>query len=250
MNYSFTFFCPAYFDEKSIPVVVEKAHNLFSKVAEDYEIIIVHDCSPDNTGAVADSLALKYPKVRVVHHSVNKGYGRVIKTGFQEAGQFDFICFTDGDNQYDVYDFEKMFPLLDQYDAVIGYRVENSNNPARQFISFAYNFILRTFFSIPFKDLSCALRIVKREAAEGIHVESDSSFMPAELILRLHRKGYKVGEVPIRTYPRLHGKSTIMNMHNTLWSIREIIKLRLKLFFEGLNESKPAEKSVTYHKPS
>ena len=62
-------FFPAYYDEKNIGKVVEKAVSVCEEIdLKDYEITIIEDGSPDNTAKVADELAKKFPKVKVIHH--------------------------------------------------------------------------------------------------------------------------------------------------------------------------------------
>jgi glycosyltransferase involved in cell wall biosynthesis len=89
---SFSFFCPAYFDEKNLPKVIDKAVELCEDISEKYEIIIVEDGSPDKTGEVADDLARQYQNVRVIHHRKNRGYGGALKTGFNSC-RYDYVAY-------------------------------------------------------------------------------------------------------------------------------------------------------------
>ncbi|MBU0951909.1 MAG: glycosyltransferase family 2 protein [Elusimicrobia bacterium] len=225
MKKTFSFFCPAYYDEKNITLVIEKAVNLLNEIAQDYEIFIINDGSPDNTGKVADELAVKYPKVHVIHHPKNLGYGAALQDGFKYANKFEYVLFTDGDNQYDVYDFKKSLQLLDQYDMVIGYREFNANSNLRKLVSICYNFFIRTLFGVNFKDLGTALRVVKRDAVNKIHITCTGPFAPAEIVLKLAKLGFNIGMVPIRSYPRLHGKSTSLIPKNAFETIKDILRI-------------------------
>jgi glycosyltransferase involved in cell wall biosynthesis len=72
-------FFPAYYDEENIGKVVDKAVAVLESLAlKDYEIIIIEDGSPDRTGEVADELARKYPRVRVIHHEKEHGLWRYL----------------------------------------------------------------------------------------------------------------------------------------------------------------------------
>lgn len=225
----YSFFCPAYNDEKNITTVVEKAVTLFSEIARDYEICIINDGSPDDTGKVCEELSQKYEKVKVIHHETNLGYGAALKDGFLNADKFEYICFTDGDNQYDVYDFQKLIPLLPEYDMVIGLREHNANSNIRKVISFCYNFSIRLLFGTKFKDMGAALRIVKRSTLNNINIICKGSFAPAEIIIKLHKLGYKIGTIPISSYPRLYGKSTSLSPKNFVKTILEMIKVLLNV---------------------
>ena len=109
-----TLFFPVYNDEFTIPIMVEKSIQVLNEIANKYEIIIINDGSPDKSGEVADQFAAKYSSVKVIHHEKNMGYGAAIQTGFKHAN-FEWICFTDGDDEYDVMDLKKMIKLKEYY---------------------------------------------------------------------------------------------------------------------------------------
>ena len=68
-NITLSVFFPAYYDENNIGKVVESAVKVLDELKlKDYEVIIIEDGSPDKTGEVADKLADKHSKVRVIHH--------------------------------------------------------------------------------------------------------------------------------------------------------------------------------------
>ncbi len=82
-NVTLSVFFPAYYDEKNIDKVVIKAVQVLEELRlKDYEVIIIEDGSPDKTGEVADGLAKRFDKVRVIHHEKNLGYGATLKDGF------------------------------------------------------------------------------------------------------------------------------------------------------------------------
>ena len=222
-----SFFCPAYYDGENVTHVVNKAVSLFPQLCEDYEIIVIDDGSPDNTGEVLDKLAATHDKVKVIHHPGNLGYAEALKTGFKNANKFDFILFTDGDNQYDVEYFKCMVDYMEDHDAVITYRTKNGNNFIRQIISWIFNRVLNIMFREPFKDLSSALRLVRKSAIKSIELRSTSIFLPVEVILRLHKKGFKIKEIPIETKRRLYGRSTSLLPRNFISAILDMIRLRM-----------------------
>jgi len=225
-----SFFCPAYYDGKNIAHVVNKAVDVFSELCKDYEIIVVNDGSPDNTGKVLDRLALIHKKVKVIHHPRNLGYAEALKTGLKNANRFEFILFTDGDNQYDVEYFRKMVRYMKDYDAVISYRTKNANSFTRRVISWVFNRVLNIIFREPFKDLSSAFRLVKRDALNGIKFESTSIFFPIEVVLKLHKRNLRIKEIPIETRKRVHGRSTSLLPKNVMGLIKDIFKVRLNNF--------------------
>lgn len=225
-----SFFCPAYYDGENISHVVRKASEVFSELCEDYEIVVINDGSPDNTGAVLERLALVYDKLRVISHPRNLGYAAALKAGFKNAIKFDFILFTDGDNQYDVGYFRDMVCHMEDYDAIITYRTENGNSFARRLISWVFNRTLNVMFGEPFRDLSSAFRLAKKSAIQSIEFRSQSIFLPVELMLKLQKKKFKIKEIPIRTKKRCHGRSSSLLPRNFAGAIADMIKIRIKDF--------------------
>ncbi|MFH1537431.1 MAG: glycosyltransferase family 2 protein [bacterium] len=220
-----SFFCPAYLDEGNIESVVRKALEVLREHAERFEITIVEDGSPDNTAAVADRLAAQHENVRVIHHGQNRGYGEATKTGLKSTS-FDVIAFTDGDGQYDPRDLARMFPHLKDNDAVIGYRLNLPNSALRNLLSRAYNFAMRLMFGTQFRDLSCATKVFKRPAIEALNIRSSGIFTQGEIVLRAGRRGFRIAQVGVPAYPRLHGKSSSITWKNFLQLVREAIALR------------------------
>ena len=90
---------PAYNEARTIHLILEKieAVQLISNIKK--EIIIVNDCSSDNTAEVVRGLMQKYPAIRFVEHEVNKGKGAAIHTGIKEASG-DYIIIQDADLEY------------------------------------------------------------------------------------------------------------------------------------------------------
>ena len=98
---SLSIFFPTYNEELNIEESVNKAEHVVRELTDMYEIIIVNDGSTDRTGEIADKLSLINKKVKVIHHSVNQGYGSAVWSGIQ-AAQYDYIFFTDADLQFDL----------------------------------------------------------------------------------------------------------------------------------------------------
>ena len=79
---------------------------------DDYEVIVVNDGSQDNTGEVLEELRREFaPRMRVVTHPENRGYGGALRTGFASATK-EFVFYTDGDSQYDVAELPRLLELV------------------------------------------------------------------------------------------------------------------------------------------
>lgn len=222
---SISFFCPAYFDEKNLPILIPKIFGVLKKNTSAFDMLIIEDGSPDNTGNVAERLSAKYrPYVNVIHHKKNLGYGATLREGFKNAKKYDYTFYTDGDNQYDVAELEKMLPYLKHYDAVVGHRTKRALTFSRQLQTFIFNLLIKFLFSTNIKDINCAMKIISRKALNSITLQSDSSFIDAELLIKLRDKGCKIKEVPVGHFPRKFGKASGGNKSVILKTIEEMIK--------------------------
>jgi glycosyltransferase involved in cell wall biosynthesis len=216
-----TIFFPVYNDENTIPIMTEKCIDVLKDVSSNYEVIIINDGSPDNSGKVADEMASKFDCVKVVHHEKNKGYGAAIKSGFEHA-QYEWVCFTDGDDEYDIEDLRKMIKLKDYYDLIITFRYVKLYSTLRVFISGIYNKIFRFVFRTNYRDISTGLRLIKKSVYNDLTIISDSPFIGAEITLRTMLKGYRVGEMGIQTFPREFGKGASVSPKNIMRTIKDM----------------------------
>jgi glycosyltransferase involved in cell wall biosynthesis len=224
-----TLFFPVYNDEFTIPIMVEKSIQVLEEIADKYEIIIINDGSPDKSGEVADQFAAKYSTVKVIHHEKNMGYGAAIQTGFKYAN-FEWICFTDGDDEYDIEDLRKMIRLREFYDLIITFRYVKLYSTFRVFISGVYNKLFRLIFRTNYRDISTGLRFIKKEVVTDLKLISNSPFIGAEITLRTMLKGYRVGEMGIQTFPREFGKGASVSFKNIVKTIKDMYFVRKDIF--------------------
>lgn len=222
---SISFFCPAYNDEKNLPALVPHVSEFLREITDVYEIIIIHDGSPDKTGEVADALAREYPNVRVIHHAKNMGYGAALYDGFMGA-RYDYVMYTDGDNQYDVREFAPYLYLLDTADVLSGYAVEKTASFRRKVQSEVWNWLIRILFFVWCRDINCAMKIYKRGVLEKISIRSSSCFIDAEMIIKAKKTGFKVVQFPVTHFPRTTGLASGSKVSVIVPTIVEMLKYR------------------------
>jgi glycosyltransferase involved in cell wall biosynthesis len=224
-----TVFFPVYNDEKTIRSITLKSIDVLEEIASEYEVLIINDGSPDNSGKIADELSKEFKNVRVIHHPKNMGYGAALKTGFQHS-QYDIICFTDGDDEYDISDLKKFIRLKDFYDLIITFRYVRMYSTWRIFVSRTYNFVLRFLFKTTYRDISTGLRMIRKSLIPEIELISNSPFIGAELTIKCMLKGYRVGEVGIQTFPRTFGKGSSVSFINIIKTIKDLKKVHNQIF--------------------
>ena len=109
---SLTIFFPAYNDAPSLPALVEQAFSTARQITADVEVVVVNDGSQDNTDEVLAELSARYgPRLRVVRHAGNQGYGAAVRSGFAAATK-DYVFYTDGDGQYDVTELPRLVEAM------------------------------------------------------------------------------------------------------------------------------------------
>lgn len=222
-------FFPVYKDERTVRRVAEKAITVLQDVAKEYEIVIVDDGSPDRSGEIADQLAAEHPFISVVHHPRNLGYGAAIKSGFSRV-RYEWVCFTDGDDEYDVYDLYKLIALKDFYDLIITFRYVKVYAGDRQIVSWVYNVVLRALFRTSYRDISTGLRLIRKSLIDQLTCHSNSPFIGAEITIKSMLKGYRIGEVGIQTFPREFGKGASTSVPNIIATIRDMASVYRTVF--------------------
>jgi glycosyltransferase involved in cell wall biosynthesis len=226
---SLSVFFPAYNDEGNIGKVAGAAVEVLEELGCDYEVIIVHDGSPDRTGEVADGLARRHSKVRVIHHEKNLGYGAALKTGFTNA-RHEYVFYTDGDNQFDVGEMRKFVALTraDLSDLVIGFRNRKQYTLYRKVVSFTYNLVLQVLFDLPYRDVDCAFKLVPRSLIDQIDISSVDAFIDAELLIKAQQLGYSITEIGVIHRPREAGVSGVKTKV-ILGTIKEMVRFYLQV---------------------
>jgi glycosyltransferase involved in cell wall biosynthesis len=221
-------FFPAFNDEGSIGSLVADALALLPALTDDYEVIVVNDGSTDGTAEVLEELARREPRLRVVHHGVNRGYGAALRTGFASATK-ELVFYTDGDGQYDVKELAALRPLLAAgVDIVNGYKIQRADVWRRKAIGALYNRIAHLLFSIPIRDVDCDFRLMRRRAFEGLELVSSSGSICVELVHKLHRAGRTFAELPVNHYPRAHGRSQFFTLRRVGRTALDLTGLWLK----------------------
>ena len=226
---SVSVFFPVYNDEATVARVTEKALRVCGEIADTYEVIIVDDGSPDASGRIADALAGQHDVVRVIHHPHNRGYGAAVRSGLQ-ACRYEWICFTDGDDEYDLRDLKKLWRLRHHYDLIITFRYVRRYSGFRILLSRVYNVVLRHLFFTRYRDVSTGLRLVRKSLIDELTLEATSPFIGAEIAIKSMLKGYRVGELGIQTFPREFGRGTATSPQNIYRTIVDMVRCYRRVF--------------------
>ena len=209
---SLSIFFPAYNDSGTIGSLVIRALQVAETLTPDYEVIVVNDGSRDDTGEILDELARLYPAhFRPVHHPVNRGYGGALRTGFASATK-DLVFYTDGDAQYDPGEVTELWNALrDDVDWVNGWKISRSDPLHRIVIGRVYHHTVKLLFGLTVRDTDCDFRLMRRRVFEKVTLTRSSGVICVELMKKVQDHGYRVAQVPVHHFHRMHGQSQFFN---------------------------------------
>jgi glycosyltransferase involved in cell wall biosynthesis len=214
-------FFPAYNDWGTIASLVVLVSAVMRELTDDWEVIVVNDASPDHTAQILDELKKTHPKLRVVTHEKNRGYGGALRSGF-EAATKEYIFYTDGDAQYDVRELKVLWQERGSAALVNGYKIARNDPLHRKIVGKLYHRFVKTCFGLRIKDVDCDFRLIKRSVFERVELKRDSGLICVELVTKIEKNGFEVAQVPVHHYHRLHGRSQFFNFRRVfrvLWEM-------------------------------
>lgn len=199
----------------------------------DKEIIVIDNCSSDGTKEMLKTLE-KDSVLRVVIHDKNMGAGYSVREGISFA-QGEYFYSPGADLEYRMEDVYKMMEKIEaeKLDGVFGSRLlDKKDIPIFKLIkerpywlgSIIGTFLINLFYGRNFTDI-IATKLIKTDILKGLSCQTTNQAFEFELVSRLCKKRYKIGEVPVWYKPRTHkeGKTIrAMDMIPALWAIFRI----------------------------
>jgi len=174
------------------------------------EILIVDDCSTDNSLKLAEKFSENHPEVTVLRHERNRGKGAALQTGFQHAtGQI--VAIQDADLEYDPADLKRMVaPIVNnQADVVLGSRfAAGSAHRVLYFWHYLGNKFLtllsNMFSDLNLTDMECCYKVFRREIIQQINIQESRFGVEPELVAKVAQKRVRIYEMGVsysgRTY--------------------------------------------------
>ncbi len=239
---SLSFVFPMYNEIGNVETCVSEALRVGYKITSNLEIVVVDDASTDGCGALADTLALKHPELKVIHHAKNRKLGGSLRTGFAAATK-DWVLYIDSDLPIQMDDALAAIPLT-QADMVIGNRQGRAEGPRREIMSWVYNRLIRVLFGLSVRDVNFAFKLFRRAILEQITLQSEGSFIDAELLIETHNAGFTIAEIPLRYYERTAGVSTLASGSVVVKILHEMADYRRAA------KKRPARESVSHSRPA
>lgn len=233
---SLTIFFPAWNEEDTIERAVRAAADAAEKLMAEgeigwYEVLIVDDASTDGTPQLIDDLAAKDPRIRAVHHPVNRKLGGSIKTGLAES-RGEIVLYSDADLPFDMTELAKAVRLLRIYEAdiVSAFRFDRTGEgPRRLIYSYAYNHLVQSMLGLRLRDMNFAFKLIRRRVLDNVTLESEGSFIDVELLARAHGLGFQIVQFGVDYFPRTRGVSTLSSNSVIFKIISEMRRLHKDL---------------------
>lgn len=237
---SLSAFFPCYNDEATIGVMVEAAAATLDRVGADGEIIVVNDGSSDGSERVLKDLTQTEPRLRVVTHEHNRGYGGALLSGFGSATK-QWVFYTDGDGQFDPTELELLVArAADDVDVVQGYKLNRADNIARRAIGRVYHWFVSFVFGLHVHDTDCDFRLMRRSMLDQVRLEKTTGVICVELVRKLQDAGARFVEVGVHHYPRVHGRSQFFKVSNVARTLWDLAKLWGQLVMLRRGRTRPA----------
>ena len=192
---------PAKDEAENLPLFMEQADAAFRGSSVRYEVVVIDDGSTDETWAVLERLASRYPFLRMVRHRARRGIADALRTGYLHA-RGSTLVFYPADLQFKPEDIPRLVaPIIEgDSDMVTGFK---QGYYEKAFVSRIYNGLSRTLFHVPVRDLN-SVKAYRREIMDVLPVRPD---WHRYMIVIAAAEGFTVSEIPVPVYPRHAGRS-------------------------------------------
>lgn len=213
---------PAYNESGIIGSTIQQVVSTLENWVEDLEVIVVDDGSSDQTKVIVEEIAEHDVRVRLVHHSVNQGYGAALISGFAAARK-ELTFFMDADGQFDIHDLTGFFHLIEYYDAVLGYRLERQDSWLRLLNAWGWKWLVTLLLGLRVRDIDCAFKLYHTEFLQQTPLETRGAMINAEMLYKLKRSGRSYVQRAVRHFPRTSGRATGAKPGVILRALRELL---------------------------
>jgi len=227
---------PVYNEARTIHQILDLLRELRLINNIGKEIILVNDCSTDNSAEVMQAYATRYPemRLRLLHHAVNQGKGAALHTGIREATG-DYVIIQDADLEYDPEEYNLLFkPILRGFaDVVYGSRFMGGNPHRILFFWHSIGNQLLTFLSnmvtdLNLTDMETCYKLFRRDIIQDLRLAEQRFGFEPEVTAKVARvPGVRVYEVGISYYGRTYAEGKKIGWRDGFRAIYCIFKYGL-----------------------
>lgn len=229
---------PAYNEEACIEKSVSYAESVMAGVTPDFEIVVVDDASRDRTKQILEQMQKSRPYLKVASHSVNRGLGGTLRTGFALCEK-DITFYSDADLPFDFEELKKALRVMEIKDAgcVTGFRHDRTSEGFIRIVySLCYNLLIRLLFGIEIRDVNFSFKLFKTKDLKRMQLKSEGSFIDAEMMVKADRMNLFLCQIGIDYFKRNTGQSSLSSPKTILYIFREMFAL-----YPGLRRFTPQD---------
>lgn len=223
---------PCYNEERTLEGCVDSVLAIQDEGLE-LELIVVNDCSKDDSATIAEQLAKRVPNLRVFHHAHNQGKGAALRTGIAQATG-DFVAIQDADREYDPHDLKRLIvPLREGIaDVVFGSR----------FLSHGYHRVLYFWHSLGNRfltllsnmltdlnltDMETCYKVFRRDVIQQIQIEENRFGFEPEVTAKVAHLRLRIYEMGISYRGRTYAEGKKIGMRDGWRALYCIMKYNL-----------------------
>lgn len=217
---------PVYNEQDAIPLLHSRLKQVMDGLRGKYEVIFIDDGSSDSSRIRLNELSKAHDNIRIIHFDSNRGQGKAIEVGFRNA-KGRIIITMDGDLQNDPSDIPNLLAKINMgFDVVCGWRAKRSDTLIKKIKSKIGNFLQRKITHLSLHDMSCTLRVYRKEMVVGITFKGKFDFSMLPYIISKRKKA-KITEVKVEDNCRKFGKTKYKSFHTIFGTIYDYIRLVL-----------------------
>lgn len=199
---------PIFNEEKLIEKNIHKIHFFLSKNFRKFEIIVVESGSTDQSLYICKKVEKKYKNLKLIVEKKRNGFGAALKKGFKLSSGYIISLFTI-DFTFDLKHYLKASRLLEKYDCVLSYRVNDDRSLLRKFQSIIFNFVAKKLLSIKVKNINSALKVYRSTFIKKLKIKSNGWLIDTEVVFNIKKKNLNIIEIPVQINYRREGESSI-----------------------------------------
>jgi glycosyltransferase involved in cell wall biosynthesis len=224
---------PAFNEATTIKQILNKVMNVELLQNIDKEIIVVNDCSTDNTLELLHEFS-EQKNIKIISHDKNQGKGAAIRTGIENATG-NFIIIQDADTEYDPREYNLLLqPVIDGFaDIVYGSRFTGGNPHRILFFWHSLGNKFLTFLSNMFTDLNLTdmetcYKLFRSDIIKKIKLRENRFGFEPEITSKIARiPGIRIYEVGISYYGRTFSEGKKISWKDGVKAIFCILKYNL-----------------------
>jgi len=219
----------AYNESKIIEKTILGWHKWIKKNNLNSEIIVYDDGSTDKTSLILKKIKKKIKNFKFLEGKLNRGYGHGMRQAIKIA-KGEYLVTIDSDNQYDLSNIKKFFPLFDnKTKCITGYRHKKKDTFIKVFADLTLRQIVQFLFNTKLKDTNCALKMIKADVFKDIKLNSNDYSLPTEICIKIENKGLKILDIPIKHSFRKGGRSNVNLIFTSIKFLIFLIFLKFRL---------------------